>query len=149
MGLFVNTLLYNVSLANSAQFYMECVHVTVGGSGTLQLPSNGVSFPGAYKATDPGVLFNIYSSFSSYPAPGPKVWNGASSSGNNGGNSGGSNGGSQPTTMATSVKPAQTAAPAGGVARYGQCGGSGYSGSTACASGLSCTKSNDYYSQCL
>ncbi|OCL08445.1 glycoside hydrolase family 6 protein [Glonium stellatum] len=35
------------------------------------------------------------------------------------------------------------------VAVYGQCGGSGYSGSTACASGSYCSKINDYYSQCL
>ncbi|KAF2478328.1 putative 1,4-beta-D-glucan cellobiohydrolase C [Lindgomyces ingoldianus] len=32
---------------------------------------------------------------------------------------------------------------------YGQCGGINYSGSTTCASGSTCTKSNDYYSQCL
>lgn len=35
------------------------------------------------------------------------------------------------------------------VAKYGQCGGTGYTGSTICASGSTCTVSNDYYSQCL
>jgi cellulose 1,4-beta-cellobiosidase len=35
------------------------------------------------------------------------------------------------------------------VAAYGQCGGIGYSGSTTCASGYTCTVSNSYYSQCL
>jgi hypothetical protein len=32
---------------------------------------------------------------------------------------------------------------------YAQCGGSGWSGSTSCVSGYTCTKTNDYYSQCL
>ena len=34
-------------------------------------------------------------------------------------------------------------------AHYAQCGGSGYSGPTKCASGYTCKKQNDYYSQCL
>ncbi|KFA51865.1 hypothetical protein S40293_04127 [Stachybotrys chartarum IBT 40293] len=35
------------------------------------------------------------------------------------------------------------------VAVYGQCGGNGYQGETACASGSSCVVSNEWYSQCL
>jgi len=35
------------------------------------------------------------------------------------------------------------------VAQYGQCGGTGYTGSTTCASGFTCTYSNEYFSQCL
>jgi len=35
------------------------------------------------------------------------------------------------------------------VAIYGQCGGIGFSGSTTCESGLTCTEINSYYSQCL
>ncbi|QRV79394.1 Cellulase (glycosyl hydrolase family 5 protein) [Ceratobasidium sp. AG-Ba] len=35
------------------------------------------------------------------------------------------------------------------VAEWGQCGGIGYSGSTICDSGLTCTVQNAYYSQCL
>ena len=31
----------------------------------------------------------------------------------------------------------------------GQCGGTGYTGCTVCASGSTCQKSNDYYWQCL
>lgn len=53
-----------------AQFYMECVQVEVAGGSGAPLPP-GVSFPGAYKADDPGVLFDVYNSFSSYPIPGP------------------------------------------------------------------------------
>ncbi|KAJ3500968.1 hypothetical protein NLJ89_g9553 [Agrocybe chaxingu] len=36
----------------------------------------------------------------------------------------------------------------GAVPIWGQCGGTGYSGSTQCDSGLSCVKLNDWYSQC-
>jgi cellulose 1,4-beta-cellobiosidase len=35
------------------------------------------------------------------------------------------------------------------VAKYGQCGGANWTGSTTCVSGSTCTKVNDYYSQCL
>ncbi|KEP46730.1 glycoside hydrolase family 5 protein, partial [Rhizoctonia solani 123E] len=35
------------------------------------------------------------------------------------------------------------------IAQYGQCGGTGYTGSTVCDSGLACVYQNDYYSQCL
>ncbi|KAL0578392.1 hypothetical protein V5O48_003613 [Marasmius crinis-equi] len=35
------------------------------------------------------------------------------------------------------------------VPEWGQCGGSGWTGPTVCASGLTCVKQNDFYSQCL
>ncbi|KAF1929035.1 carbohydrate-binding module family 1 protein [Didymella exigua CBS 183.55] len=158
-----------------AQFYMECVHIKVEGSGTAVLPA-GVTFPGAYKATDPGVLFDIYSGFTSYTPPGPKVWNGASSDSSPAASATTTTAkpatttaaqptttaakptttaakptttaAAKPTTLATSVKPAATSA-AGSVAKWAQCGGNGYTGATACVSGATCTKQNDYYSQCL
>ncbi|CAK4501670.1 unnamed protein product [Aphanomyces euteiches] len=37
----------------------------------------------------------------------------------------------------------------GQVALWGQCGGTGYTGSTTCAAGAVCNKQNDYYSQCI
>ncbi|KAH9880015.1 hypothetical protein J1614_002040, partial [Plenodomus biglobosus] len=151
-----------------AQFYMECVHIKVTGSGSATLPA-GVSFPGAYKATDPGVLFDIYSgAISNYPIPGPKVWKGA--------NGGGAAPAPAPapapvttkapaapatttkaavpaapakTTLATVAKPAATPA-AGAVAqKWAQCGGTGYKGPKACAAGSKCSPQNAYYSQCL
>ncbi|KAI0682529.1 hypothetical protein C8T65DRAFT_624476 [Cerioporus squamosus] len=55
-----------------------------------------------------------------------------------------------------SVPPSQSStvsspAPTGGqpIAKYGQCGGQGWTGSTTCAAGTTCQKLNDYYSQCL
>lgn len=66
--------------ANGAQFYMECVQIKVTSAGAKTLPA-GVAIPGTYTATDPGILFNLYSgSVTSYPIPGPKVWDGASGS---------------------------------------------------------------------
>ncbi|KAI0453145.1 glycoside hydrolase family 5 protein [Xylaria acuta] len=38
---------------------------------------------------------------------------------------------------------------AAGAGPYAQCGGSGWSGDTACVSGYSCTVSSEWYSQCL
>lgn len=38
---------------NGAQFYLTCYQITVSGSGSFT-PA-GVSFPGAYRATDPGI----------------------------------------------------------------------------------------------
>ncbi|KAH6679160.1 putative endo-beta-1,4-glucanase D [Halenospora varia] len=37
----------------------------------------------------------------------------------------------------------------GTVAKYGQCGGTGFTGPTTCASGSTCTVQNPYYSQCI
>lgn len=55
-----------------------------------------------------------------------------------------------PTTMSTSTTAASTtsSAAAGSVPLYGQCGGIGYAGPTACASGT-CTSYGAYYSQCV
>lgn len=55
-----------------AQFYMTCYQIRVTGSGTATPP--GVTFPGAYSATDPGILFNLYNGVTSYQIPGPAVY---------------------------------------------------------------------------
>jgi len=56
------------------------------------------------------------------------------------------------TKKACPVKPTASAAPppsSGTAAKWGQCGGIGYTGATTCVSGTSCKKQNDWYSQCL
>ena len=35
-----------------------------------------VAFPGAYKTSDPGLLWSYYPVRTSYKAPGPEVWQG-------------------------------------------------------------------------
>lgn len=52
--------LHSASNVNGAQFYISCAQITVTGGGSGS-PSPLVSFPGAYKNTDPGIKVNIYS----------------------------------------------------------------------------------------
>lgn len=148
--------IHNPYPAALPQFYISCAQITVTGGGS-GVPSPLVAIPGAFKDTDPGYTVNIYNNFTNYTVPGPAVWTGGS-------------GGSSPTTMVTSTtsKAATTTAattskaattstsstvstPTGstGTAQlYGQCGGSGWTGPTVCATGT-CKVSNQYYSQCL
>ncbi|KAF1978601.1 hypothetical protein BU23DRAFT_595750 [Bimuria novae-zelandiae CBS 107.79] len=57
------------------------------------------------------------------------------------------------TTLVTRTKSAAAAATgassSGSVAKYGQCGGAGYTGATSCADGATCKEYNSYYSQCI
>lgn len=58
------------------------------------------------------------------------------------------------TTLVTSTKTSSSAvtastAPSGTVTHWGQCGGQGWTGGTACISPYTCTYSNDWYSQCI
>jgi len=85
-----------------AQFYMECVQIEVTSDGASTLPE-GVSIPGAYTATDKGVLFDIYNTFDSYPIPGPAVWDGASS-----GSSGSGSTASSSAAVVAETTPAAT-----------------------------------------
>ncbi|KAF9454867.1 lytic polysaccharide monooxygenase, partial [Macrolepiota fuliginosa MF-IS2] len=50
--------LHGASTYPGAQFYMECAQIQITGGGSTS-PAT-VSFPGAYKGTDPGVTINIY-----------------------------------------------------------------------------------------
>ncbi|EPE03845.1 glycoside hydrolase family 61 protein [Ophiostoma piceae UAMH 11346] len=59
----------------SPQNYPQCINIEVTGSGT-DVPS-GVKGTELYKATDAGLAFNIYGTYSSYPIPGPALYSGA------------------------------------------------------------------------
>ena len=140
---------------NGAQAYPQCLNVkiTSGGSNTL---SGGTRGSALYKATDPGIVFSLYDSFSSYPIPGPPL--------NAAGGSDGGSGGQQPpaptttlrTSTTTAAQPGPTTTPGNGngggggctVPKWQQCGGQSYSGCTTCVSGSTCQRQNDFYSQC-
>ncbi|KAJ1300408.1 hypothetical protein OPQ81_005228 [Rhizoctonia solani] len=62
-----------------AQFYPSCIQVEVTGSGTETGPSELVAFPGAYTASTPGIVFDMYKG-EDYPIPGPAVWTGGAES---------------------------------------------------------------------
>jgi cellulase len=66
--------LHSAGNPDGAQAYPQCINLEVTGSGSSK-PSGG-DFTTFYTATDPGILFNIYTSFDSYPIPGPAVWSG-------------------------------------------------------------------------
>ncbi|OAA63658.1 Glycoside hydrolase, family 61 [Niveomyces insectorum RCEF 264] len=70
--------LHGAEVQGQAQFYMECAQIRINGTGT-NTGADFVSFPGAYKATDPGILVNIYDNKGTpnnggrpYTIPGPR-----------------------------------------------------------------------------
>lgn len=137
---------------------MECAQINITGGSGSAAPSKTVSFPGAYKANDPGLLISIYTMTpaSKYIVPGPEVFtcsgSGAvtvtppASSGSGSGSS------AQVTTMVTTLAPPKPAAtqeaPSCQVQQWQQCGGQSYSGCGSCAGGLKCAVINEYYHQC-
>jgi hypothetical protein len=147
--------IHNPYPAGIPQFYISCAQITVtgGGSGT---PGPLVSIPGFITGDEPGYTVNIYTNFHNYTVPGPAVWSGQSAGGSSPTSVGSTTPVSTKTTQPTSSSSAvvkttsATASPTGAtVPKYGQCGGAGWTGSTVCASGSTCTVTNQYYSQCL
>jgi hypothetical protein len=168
---------------NGAQSYPQCMNLRVTGSGS-NAPS-GVAGTSLYKATDPGILFNLYTSPIIYTVPGPALIAGAVSSIKQSTSvatstasatlPGGGGSTPQPSTTTTPAPavststsqaaspsstlvtvtsapaPSTTAPPVGGAAqtKYGQCGGSGWAGATACVAGSSCSVLNPWYHQCV
>ncbi|KAF7928396.1 uncharacterized protein EAE98_002140 [Botrytis deweyae] len=55
------------------QFYPSCHQIQVTGSGTSTGPSSKVAIPGVYKATDPGIVYDMYA-VQPYTIPGPAVF---------------------------------------------------------------------------
>lgn len=132
--------LHTASSTGGAQFYMTCYQLTVTGSGSAAPPT--VLLPGAYKASDPGILINIHAPMTTYAAPGPTVYSGGST------RSAGApckgcestcTAGKGATGTASSVTQASpTGGSSGGssscsVALYAQCGGTGYTGCSTCS----------------
>jgi hypothetical protein len=64
--------LHSAGQPNGAQAYPQCINLEVTGGGSAK-PS-GTPATSLYTATDPGIAFNLYEAFDSYPIPGPDVW---------------------------------------------------------------------------
>ncbi|KAK7189345.1 hypothetical protein DPSP01_012387 [Paraphaeosphaeria sporulosa] len=164
--------LHEADRAGKAQFYNGCGQIKVTSSGTKSITS-GVNMQSVYKTDDAGVLFNIYGGATTYKIPGPAV-NAGFGAGAASPTKAATSAAAKPTTKApTSTKAVATSAAAkpttlatvvkttspgyatptkeatGSVAKWGQCGGKGYTGATACVSGSTCKVQNPYYSQCL
>lgn len=66
--------LHSAGSPGGAQFYVSCAQLDVTGGGSTE-PPNKVAFPGAYSASDPGILINInWPIPTSYKNPGPAVF---------------------------------------------------------------------------
>ncbi|CAJ2512449.1 Uu.00g054640.m01.CDS01 [Anthostomella pinea] len=65
--------LHSAASANGAQSYPQCLNIQVGGSGSTALPA-GEPATDFYSSADPGILFSLYTAFTSYTIPGPDVW---------------------------------------------------------------------------
>ncbi|KAK3309028.1 glycoside hydrolase family 61 protein [Chaetomium strumarium] len=65
--------LHSASNRGQAQFYQSCAQINVSGSGSFT-PSQTVSFPGAYSASDPSILISIYGA-AGQPDNGGKPYN--------------------------------------------------------------------------
>ncbi|KAI8826983.1 family 61 glycosyl hydrolase, partial [Fimicolochytrium jonesii] len=64
--------LFTQNPARGLQLYVYCAELTVTGSGNANF-SPKVDFPGAITYQSPGVLFNVYAPFNSYPTFGPAI----------------------------------------------------------------------------
>ncbi|KAK5656614.1 hypothetical protein OQA88_4594 [Cercophora sp. LCS_1] len=164
--------LHTAGQAGGAQFYVSCYQITVTGGGSLS-PAT-VKFPGAYSSGDPGIRINIHAAVDNYIAPGPPVIAGGiekkAGSAACSGCEASCKVGTSPSAVAPTggnkvAQPGEAAAgeaaaepvaePAAETdactaAAYQQCGGTGFSGCTQCASGSVCKEvSPPYYAQCV
>lgn len=64
--------LHGAGSNNGAQNYPSCINIQVTSGGSGSVPA-GVPATSLYKATDPGILINIYTTLSSYKIPGPAL----------------------------------------------------------------------------
>lgn len=147
--------LHTAGSSGGAQFYMSCYQITVRDSGagksSAAVPA-GVRLPGAYKASDPGILVNIHAKLSTYVNPGPTVVPGGKVRTPGQGCAGcektcTAGAGPVGTAIQAAPPPAETGAAgsdsgsaSGGQAacaqaQYQQCGGQGYTGCTTCSVG--------------
>ncbi|KAL2870873.1 lytic polysaccharide monooxygenase auxiliary activity family 9 protein [Aspergillus lucknowensis] len=66
--------LHSAGQENGAQSYPQCFNLVISGSGSAA-PS-GTPGTSLYTATDPGIMFDIYTGATEYPMPGPELFSG-------------------------------------------------------------------------
>ncbi|KAK6513559.1 hypothetical protein TWF281_005181 [Arthrobotrys megalospora] len=157
--------IHSAGTPNGTQHYISCAQINVIG-GTGGNPGPTAKLPGMYQPRDPGLWFDVYwPPVTNYTMPGVPLYPPVS---------GGSSSSSSTTTTLTSstttsvvrtttttttttarvstttTRTTTSAAPTTTsswvpVQKYGQCGGIGYVGVIACASGLTCTVITNAY----
>ncbi|KAI0967463.1 lytic polysaccharide monooxygenase [Xylaria arbuscula] len=65
--------LHSAGSEDGAQNYPQCLNIKVGTGGSTAMPA-GEAATSFYSETDPGILFNLYTTFDSYTIPGPALW---------------------------------------------------------------------------
>ncbi|KAJ2776983.1 hypothetical protein GGI15_004663 [Coemansia interrupta] len=55
-----------------AELFPNCAQLYIIGTGTAE--PTGVAIPGVYTTKDPGLLFDLYDGYDSYPIPGPELY---------------------------------------------------------------------------
>ncbi|KAI0544806.1 glycoside hydrolase family 61 protein [Xylaria curta] len=73
----------SIHIAKKPQFYPECAHLNISGTGTALPPQRYLAkFPGAYAEDDPSIFIDIYADnmkdVTNYTIAGPPVWDGFS-----------------------------------------------------------------------
>ncbi|KAK3067485.1 hypothetical protein LTR53_015622 [Teratosphaeriaceae sp. CCFEE 6253] len=71
--------LHSAGTADGAQSYPNCINLKITGSGSEKPCLSGADCRKGtklYKETGTGIVFNIYTTLTSYPIPGPKIWSG-------------------------------------------------------------------------
>ncbi|KAJ2922628.1 hypothetical protein H1R20_g14458, partial [Candolleomyces eurysporus] len=132
-----------------AQFYPECAQIEITDGGNVSPSADQlVTFPGGYSQSHPGVNIDLYGEAAktqtTYAIPGPRLYD------RNGPPSSTTAAPTAPTSVPTTPTATTPAPSATAVApQYGQCGGTGWAGPTACAAPYTCKKLNDFYSQCV
>ncbi|KAK3940008.1 glycoside hydrolase family 61 protein [Diplogelasinospora grovesii] len=68
----------SIHIENKPQFYPECAHLNITGTGTVLPPKEYLKkFPGAYDANDPSININVYATnTTNYTIPGGPIWDG-------------------------------------------------------------------------
>ena len=150
--------LHTAGSSGGAQLYMSCYQLEVSGGGDAK--PDLVKFPGAYAASNPGILVNIHAALTTYIAPGPTVYVGGTTKEAGSGCKAGcastckvgsgpagtaigapaKTGAASPAASAGAAAPGAPAGSAGAgdtagcaVQRFQQCGGNGFTGCTSCA----------------
>lgn len=95
--------LHGAYALNGVQPYVGCVELTVSSSGTAN--PTGVSLPGAYSPSDPGMLIDIYGAITSYTIPGPAVYRADMSAPISGSSSSSGSGATMAPTKAPTAAP--------------------------------------------
>ncbi|KAJ2711559.1 hypothetical protein H4R19_003190 [Coemansia spiralis] len=64
--------IYGTDKSAGAQYYPNCIQLKITGSGTV-VPK-GVTTNNIYKKDEPGIHFDLYNNFKTYPLPGPPLY---------------------------------------------------------------------------